>query len=260
MNLMLDLELVAAVGTGRLELSVVLLSDPLLPTPEVIRQLPTLLPDGRHVRGTFLGAVRRLSVDLSGPLPAKVVLGDALDAPLQGTDALSRTPTVLRGNYGMLYELTLQNAGGVVGALSARGGLYKGAVSVTDPQLGRTDVLALPASGVISDPNQPILFLRANDPAYLLSSVRSASQAGTKAALQKVLSTVDARGVNFKLQFVPASGSNLPVHLIFYRPANLGTAGAQPQPLPSSPAAPTPAPLTVPGPLEPAPSSPPPRG
>jgi|GEM_PF-1162563 len=263
MNLMLDLELVAASGTGRLELSVILLSDPLLPMPEVIQQLPALLPDGRHVRGTFLGAVRRLSVDLSMPLPAKVVLGDALDAPLQGTDALSRTPTVLRGNYGMLYELTLQNAGGVVGALSARGGLYKGAVSVTDPQLGRTDVLPLPASGVISDPNQPILFMRANDPAYLLSSVRSA-----KAALQKVLSTLDARGVNFKLQFVPASGSNLPVHLIFYRPANLGAAGAQPQPLPSSPAAPTPAPLTVPGPLEPAPgvppvqppSSPPPRG
>ncbi len=262
MNLMLDLELTGLTAnsgtTGRLELTVLMLSDPLLPLPEVIEQLPALVPDGRHVRGTFLGAVRRLNVDLSGPLPAKVVLGDAQDAPLQGTDALTRTPAVLRGNYGLLYELNLQNAGGVVGALSARGGLYKGAVSVTDPQLNRTDVLALPASGVISDPNQPILFLRANDPAHLLSSGRS-----SRSSLQKVLSTLDARGVNFKLQFVPASGSNLPVHLIFYRPANLGSAPAQPQPLPTAPVAPTPAPLTVPAPLEPAPvapASPPPRG
>ena len=230
MNLMMDLE-IAAPSLGRVELSVLMLSDPLLPIPAVIQQIPTLPPDGRHVRGTFMGAVRRLNVDLSGPLPAKVVLGDASDSPLQGMDALSRTPVVLRGNFGMLYELNLQNAGGVVGALAARGGLYKGAIAVTDPQLGRTDVLPLPLSGVIADPNAPVLFLRANG----LPNAGSSAQNTLKTGLQKVLSTQDARGMNFQLQFVPASGSNLPVHLIFYRPANLPFAPAQPQPQPSSP-------------------------
>jgi hypothetical protein len=251
MNLMMDLEIAApAPSAGRVELSVLLLSDPLLPIPATIQQLPTLPPDGRHVRGTFMGAVRRLNVDLSGPLPAKVVLGDASDSPLQGMDALSRTPVVLRGNFGMLYELNLQNAGGVVGALAARGGLYKGAIAVTDPQLSRTDVLPLPLSGVIADSNAPVLFLRANG----IPNSSSSAHHTPKSGLQKVLSTQNARGMNFQLQFVPASGSNLPVHLVFYRPANLPFAPAQPQPLPL-PAAPPSNPPANPSnkPLEPNP-------
>ncbi len=216
MNLMVDLEI-----SGKAEISSILLADSHPLEPEKMGNLPILPTDGKHVRGTFAGANRQWSVDLSGGLPAKVVIGDAEDGALLGTDATNASAVKLAGNYGVVYDMMLQNAEGVVGALAARGGLYKGAIQMTDVQSGRNEVLALPSSGVISSPDNPVLFMRVNPLAQ------------------------DAPVRSLRLQFVPASGSNLPIHLIFYRP-NLPRVLPSPQPQPTPlPEAVKPTPETV---------------
>lgn len=202
MSLMSDLEL-----TGQAQISTLLLEEGIEPTTEMVKSLPVLPTDGRHTRGTFPGCVRHFQLDLKQNLPAKLVIGDAEDGALVGIDALTGTPSTLLGNYGVLYDILLENSQGVVAALAARGGPYKGAISVTHLQTERTHVLPLPASGILGASNKPILFMRAyTDPT-------NASQ-------------------SHRILFVPATGSNLPVHLIFYRPENLPEHLALPIPKP----------------------------
>ncbi len=180
-NLLQDVE-----TSGRTELSFVLLEDGLSPVAQVLEQLPVLAPDGRHGRGTFPGAVRRLRVTL-GQLPARLMIGDGtLDPVLLGTDALTGAPARLSGNYGVLYQVEVQGATGAAVALSPRGGLYRGAMQLTDGAL--VQALKLPRSGALSQPGQPALLWRAG-------------------------------GDQLDIDFVPASGSNLPVSFVFYRAA-----------------------------------------
>jgi hypothetical protein len=175
-----------AESDARVEVSLAFSGEP-GPSPEAILALNPLAPDGTHVRGTFPQATRRFAVDLAGGLPAKTIIGDpAQDAPAAGRDVLGGLDVQLKGNYGVTYELTLRNAAGTALAISPRGGLYKGVVRIEEE--GFTPLLvALPKSGSLSDPGRPMLFHR-------------------------------ARARTVRLQFVPASGSHLPVHLLFYRP------------------------------------------
>ena len=186
-NLLQDVE-----TSGRVELSFVLLEDGLSPVAQVLQQLPVLAADGRHQRGTFPGAVRRLRVVL-GQLPARLVIGDGnFDPVLLGTDALSGTPQRLIGNYGVLYQVEVQGAAGAAVALSPRGGLYRGALQLADGPV--VQALKLPRSGVLSQPGQPALLWR-------------------------------AAGDKLNIDFVPASGSNLPICFVFYRAAPLRISG-----------------------------------
>lgn len=171
---------------ARLEVSLVF-SGELGPAPEALLALPALAPDSNHVRGTFPQAIRRFALDLGGTLPAKAIVGDpGQDPAAAGKDVLTPADVQLKGNYGVTYDVTLRNAAGVALAISPRGGLYKGVVRVEEE--GQTPLLIpLPKSGNIADPNRPLLFHR-------------------------------ARSRTVRLQFVPASGSHLPVHLLFFRP------------------------------------------
>lgn len=171
---------------AKLEVSLVF-SGELGPAPETLLALPALSGDTNHVRGTFPQAIRKFALDLGGPLPAKAIIGDPNQDPAAaGKDVLTPADVVLRGNYGVTYDVTLKNASGAVLAISPRGGLYKGVVRVEEE--GQTPLLIpLPKSGNIADPNRPLLFHR-------------------------------ARGRTLRLQFIPASGSHLPVHLLFFRP------------------------------------------
>ena len=188
-NLMQDLT-----TTGRVELSVVMLEDGLPPSAQVIQQTTYLPPDGRHQRGTFPGAVRSLRVVL-GQLPARLVIGDgSVDPVLTGVDVLTGTPQRLAGNYGVLYDLQVIGTAGTVVALSPRGGLYRGAMSIQDG--GVTQAIKLPRAGVLTRPDTPALLWRAQSP-------------------------------QLDIDFVPASGSFLPVNLLFYRaPGGLPGMGA----------------------------------
>ena len=186
-NMMQDLS-----ASGRVELTFLMLEDTLPPTAQVAQQLPYLPADGRHVRGTFPGAVRHLRVSL-GTLPARLVIGDGLvDPALTGTDALTRQPVRLSGNYGVLYDLQVEGAAGTAVALSPRGGLYRGAMNVEDGPI--TQTIKLPRSGNAIKSEEPVLLWRAGSP-------------------------------RLNIDFIPASGSNLPISLIFYRAGRTGVSG-----------------------------------
>ncbi|MEF2279779.1 copper amine oxidase N-terminal domain-containing protein [Deinococcus sp. YIM 134068] len=170
--------------SGRVEITFLMLEDGLPPTAQVAQQLPYLQPDGRHQRGTFPNAVKSLRVDLT-TLPARIVIGDGqLDPAITGTDAITGQPQRLLGNYGVLYDLEINGATGTAVALSPRGGLYRGAMNVQDGPLNQT--IKLPRSGNALAPDQPVLLWR---------------------------SQTD----RLHIDFIPASGSNLPVSLVFYR-------------------------------------------
>lgn len=179
-------------ASGRVELTFLMLEDGLPPSAQVSQQLPYLQPDGKHVRGTFPDAVRRLRVNLS-TLPARIVIGDGqLDPAINGTDKLTGQPVRLSGNYGVLYDLEVNGAAGTAVALSPRGGLYRGAMNVQDGPLSQT--IKLPRSGNAIKPQEPVLLWRAGSD-------------------------------RLNIDFIPASGSNLPISLVFYRAGRAGAEG-----------------------------------
>jgi len=178
-NLLQDIE-----TSGRVELTFMMLEDGLPPTLDVLQQLPVLPSDGKHQRGTFPTAVRKLRVTLT-QLPARLVIGDGnFDPVLQGVDALTNTPQQLRGNYGVLYDVEVTGASNTVVALSPRGGMYRGAMHLTDGPLQQT--IKLPRVGTLTKPDQPALLWRSHSD-------------------------------RLDIDFVPASGSNLPISFVFYR-------------------------------------------
>jgi hypothetical protein len=181
--------LMADISSDRkVELTVAMVVGEQMLAPESLLALNPLPADANHVRGTFPSAARRFTLDLKADLPAKAVIGNPNeDPPETGEDVLSGAAVTLSGNYGVTYEVTLKNAENIVGAITPRGGLYKGVVTVEEVETGRKEIVRLPRSGVLSNGNQPMIFLRS----------------GAKTV---------------KLGFIPASGSHLPVHLAFYRP------------------------------------------
>lgn len=186
-NVMQDLS-----SSGKVELTYVMLEDSLPPTPQVIQQLPYLRPDGRHVRGTFPDAVRTLRVTL-GALPTRLIIGDGrVDPAVTGTDALTGQTVRLSGNYGVLYDLEVNGAAGTAVALSPRGGLYRGAMNIQDGPI--TQTIKLPRSGNALKPDEPVLLWR-------------------------------AQSDRLNIDFVPSSGSNLPISLVFYRTGRVGAEG-----------------------------------
>ncbi|MDV6376004.1 copper amine oxidase N-terminal domain-containing protein [Deinococcus sp. ZS9-10] len=187
-NMMQDL-----MTSGRVELTFLMLEDGLPPSAQVAQQLPYLPGDGKHVRGTFPNAVRHLRVNL-GTLPARIVIGDGrVDPAIAGIDKLTNQPVTLSGNYGVLYDLEVNGAAGTAVALSPRGGLYRGAMNVQDGPLSQT--IKLPKSGNAINPQEPVLLWRAGSD-------------------------------RLNIDFIPASGSNLPISLVFYRAGRAGLGNA----------------------------------
>lgn len=186
-NIMQDLS-----TTGRVELTFVVLEEGLRPTASLLQQLPVLPLDGKHQRGTFYGAIRSLRVTLNR-LPARLVIGDGLSDPaLAGIDRLTGQTMRLLGNYGVLYDVEVIGTAGTAVALSPRGGLYRGAMNVQDGPIVQT--IKLPRVGNALQPDQPMLLWRPEDN-------------------------------RLKIDFVPASGSNLPVSLVFYPTRTQGETG-----------------------------------
>ena len=186
-NLLQDID-----ASGRIEVTFALLEDGLPPSAQVLQQLPSLPSDGKHVRGTFPNAVKVIRARL-GALPARMLIGDGqIDPAVLGTDVLSGQAVRLSGNYGVLYDIQLTGSLGVAVALSPRGGLYRGAMNVQDGPL--TQTVKLPKSGAALTPDKPTLLWRSQSDLL-------------------------------KIDFVPASGSNLPVSLVFYPGRTSGAVG-----------------------------------
>ena len=192
LNLMFDLE-----TNGQVFLEVFFLEEPTrrslgdlntLPAQDALRSLPVLESDSNHVRGSFPATVRELRLDLgtlANGAAGRLVIGDGLTDPaITGYDALSDRPVTLLGNYGMTYRIILENAAGTVAAFVPRGGPYSGAIRVNGTYM------SLPDSGVLVRNDLPAVIYRALEP---------------------------NANPRIELEFVPASGSYLPVQLVFYR-------------------------------------------
>lgn len=138
--------------------------------------------DGKHKRGTFENGNRQLTVSqLIGTELGRLIIADGVSDPwATGIDPMGGTEERNTGNYGVLYELTLEKvAANTALVLNPRGGHYAGAFLVND-ELVRT-----PTNGIIAGPNETVVLYRT----------------GNKE--EKVT-----------LVFTPASGSNLPINIL----------------------------------------------
>ncbi|WP_106768681.1 stalk domain-containing protein [Paenibacillus faecalis] len=166
---------------GEVRLSVVA-ADPSRDPVQALKELPMLPRDGKHVRGTFEGANRTIEVeDVIGEEPQRLVLGDPeLDGYLEGVDAVTGALETNVGNTGVLYSMKLRIAPNTLVALNARGGHYAGALLVNGKIVQMTD------GSILKNQAEAGVLYRTGD---------------------------QAESVTFK--FMPASGSNLPVHMLF---------------------------------------------
>jgi hypothetical protein len=198
LNLMFDLE-----TTGRVQLVSYFIEENLIQPVlndlagnlmlETLRSLPILDRDGVHQRGTFYGAVRKIRIDLNQVgfgAATRLVVGDGVADPfVVGQDVLTGDQMVLKGNYGITYRITLENTRGTVGAIVPRGGPYAGAMKVNGAYV------AVPDSGTLFRNDLPAVFYRALDNTNRV-----------------------------ELELIPASGSYLPINLVFYRVSGIPVA------------------------------------
>ncbi|MFX3633877.1 MAG: copper amine oxidase N-terminal domain-containing protein [Candidatus Pristimantibacillus sp.] len=165
-----------------MKLSVVVVDD----GKDVLQALPILpvLPwDGIHARGTFENGNRSINVQQSlGGSASRMLLADkTYDWYLPGIDATTGEAALNSGNYGVNYEVNLENVQpNTLIALNARGGHYGGAFLVNGKLTYMTNANILNNSG----------------------------EAG-------VLYRTGSQVENVKIEFSPASGSNLPINLLF---------------------------------------------
>ena len=192
LNLMFDLE-----TTGRVQLSSYFIEDSLVQPVlndlagammvQTLQNLPALERDINHQRGTFVSAVRKIRIDLAqvaSGSATRLVIGDGTADPfVNGRDMLTGDGMTLKGNYGITYRITLENSRGTVGAIVPRGGPYAGAMKVSGAYV------AVPDSGTLFRNDLPAVIYRA----------------------------LDATANRVELELIPASGSYLPINLLFYR-------------------------------------------
>lgn len=141
-------------------------------------QLP-LLARENHVRGTYQASDLRWTYTPNRSQPSRITIGGT-EGWIHGVDGMTAAYEQNVGNYGVMYDITIQNPGKAAIALVSRGGSYKGAVQLGD------EVTLVPKSGIL----QP-------GTAYLLGRTT-----GQEAQIQLKLS--------------PPSGSNLPFDILIY--------------------------------------------
>ncbi|HUC90881.1 MAG TPA: stalk domain-containing protein [Paenibacillus sp.] len=136
----------------------------------------------KHVRGTFYNADRTIQVDnMLGGQPQRIVLGDnKVDKNLDGIDQTTGRLEWNLGNFGVLYKMTIDVGPNTLIGLNARGGHYTGAFIVNGKVVTVTDGSVLKTSGETA-----------------------------------VLYRTGSREEKVEIVFTLASGSNLPIHMLF---------------------------------------------
>lgn len=138
--------------------------------------------DGKHIRGTFEGADREVTINQTlGQTPQRVLFGDHVnDHALDGRDMLNGIYENNWGNYGVVYHMNVQVAPNTLIAVNGRGGVYSGVFRVNG------DAVMVTNSSLLQNPNQASVLYRTGSTAE----------------------TVD-------ISFLTALGSNLPMNLLF---------------------------------------------
>ncbi|MDR0269691.1 stalk domain-containing protein [Paenibacillus sp.] len=150
-----------------------------------LQSLPylTALDRDVHNRGTYPNATRLIRYDDNvGSVSSRLVLGDDNQDPnLRGTDGILGTEASNAGNFGVVYKITLSHvAPRTLITFNPRGGIYYGVISVNGQNV------QMAKSSVINAPYEVGVLYR------------------TGSFEEKV-----------EIMFTPASGSNLPVNLLF---------------------------------------------
>lgn len=138
--------------------------------------------DGKHTRGTFENGNRELIVSQPiGTVLSRIIIGDGVQDPyVTGVDRFSGYDETNFGNRGVFYTVQLERvAPNTALVLNPRGGHYAGAFLVNG------QLVMAPENGVLHDPNEVVVL-------YRTSNVE-----------EKVT-----------IQFIPASGSNLPINIL----------------------------------------------
>ncbi|WP_372632221.1 stalk domain-containing protein [Cohnella sp.] len=153
---------------------------------DVMSALPnlTILPSNdRHVRGTFDNANRIMYVNqtLGGEKSRMVLADNIVDTRISGIDKTTGNPVLNAGNYGVLYTIQLNNVQPHTAiVLSPRGGHYAGAFTVNG------QVVYMTNSSILRNTNELGMLYKTGDSAESVT-----------------------------ITFTPASGSMLPINLLF---------------------------------------------
>ncbi|WP_051318402.1 stalk domain-containing protein [Cohnella thermotolerans] len=138
--------------------------------------------DGKHIRGTFQGADREVTIGQKlGGEPQRILFGDHKNDPaLDGRDMLNGIYENNWGNFGVLYHMTVQVEPNTLIAANARGGVYSGVFKVNDT------AVMVSNSSLLQNPNQACVLYRTGP----------------------FTETVE-------ISFLTALGSNLPMNILF---------------------------------------------
>ncbi|QTH40968.1 copper amine oxidase N-terminal domain-containing protein [Cohnella sp. LGH] len=148
---------------------------------EILPELKQLDRDGRHVRGTFQDADRSLIINEAlGYKEQRISIGDLDDSFLQGEDKVLGIPETNKGNTGVRYNVRVKVAPHTLIGLNARGGHYAGALLVNDR------VVQAVEKSILKNPDELGILYRTGD-----------------------------KEETVELTLVVASGSNLPINLVF---------------------------------------------
>lgn len=152
---------------------------------DIFQALPGLrvLETNGHARGTFPEADRLLTIDEPiGDSPGRLIIGDGTADPrLIGVDETSGTPAANSGNYGVMYTLKLNNVKPHTAiAVNPRGGFYAGAFVVNGQLVYTTN------NTIITGSSEACILYRTGNETESVT-----------------------------ISFLPASGSNLPINLLF---------------------------------------------
>lgn len=140
--------------------------------------------DGKHTRGTFPTGNREIVIrEPVGFTKERLLFGDGKNDPyILGTDKMSGLEEINYGNRGVVYTMRLNEvAPNTTIIFNGRGGTYSGAIRVNGK------VIRLPDQGVLSTPDDGVVLHR------------------TKNQVEEIV-----------IELIPASGSNLPLNLLFY--------------------------------------------
>ncbi|NLO89406.1 MAG: hypothetical protein GX088_03645 [Clostridia bacterium] len=105
-----------------------------------------LSPDGIHARGTFEDGDVIIMATLKGSEPEKITLGRdiSVEGFIKGRDALTGEEVVNKGNYGVLYKITVKSPTETGVIFNPRGTIFRGAAADSQGQ-----AYLLPATGFI---------------------------------------------------------------------------------------------------------------
>ncbi|MFD0670204.1 stalk domain-containing protein [Cohnella sp. GCM10027633] len=148
----------------------------------ILPGLPVLEMNG-HSRGTFPNADRLMTIDETlGDVKGRLILGDGVfDPRLPGVDETNGAVAANSGNYGVMYTIKLNDVKPHTAiAVNPRGGFYAGAFNVN----GR--VVYTTSNTIISNSSEACMLYRTGDETESVT-----------------------------IAFTPASGSNLPINLLF---------------------------------------------